>query len=41
MITNLIGEGALTAKIGDEVVVCFEKRPNGALPQFKLAEPNR
>jgi uncharacterized protein len=41
MITNLIGEGALTAKIADEVVVCFERRPNGALPQFKLAEPNR
>jgi uncharacterized OB-fold protein len=37
MITNLVGEGALEARIGDKVEVCFEQRPNGALPQFKLA----
>jgi uncharacterized OB-fold protein len=41
MITNLIGDGALDAQIGDKVVVCFEPRPNGALPQFQLAEPRR
>jgi uncharacterized protein len=41
MITNLVGDGALKAQIGDEVVACFEQHPNGALPQFKLAEPNR
>jgi uncharacterized protein len=38
MITNLIGDGALEAQIGDKVVVCFEQRSNGALPQFKLSE---
>jgi uncharacterized protein len=38
MITNLTGSGALDAQIGDRVVVCFERRPNGALPQFRLAE---
>jgi uncharacterized protein len=37
MITNLVGRGSLEARIGDNVEVCFEKRPNGALPQFKLA----
>jgi uncharacterized protein len=36
MITNLIGDGALHAGIGDPVEVCFEARPNGALPQFRL-----
>jgi len=39
MITNLVGEGALNAQIGDKVNVCFEQRPNGALPQFQLVEP--
>jgi uncharacterized OB-fold protein len=37
MITNLIGEGALEARIGDKVEICFDQRPNGALPQFRLA----
>lgn len=37
MITNLIGDGALDARIGDLVEVCFEQRPNGTLPQFQLA----
>lgn len=41
MITNLIGEGSMEAHIGAEVVVCFEQRENGALPQFKLAEQDR
>jgi uncharacterized OB-fold protein len=36
MITNLVDEGALEAQIGDAVEVCFEDRPNGALPQFRL-----
>jgi uncharacterized protein len=39
MITNLVGEGALDARIGDKVEVCFEPRANGALPQFKLSGP--
>jgi len=41
MITNLIGDGALDGQIGDKVVVVFESRPNGALPQFQLAELKR
>lgn len=41
MITNLVGDRALDAQIGDKVVVYFEQRPNGALPQFQLAEPKR
>jgi uncharacterized OB-fold protein len=36
MITNLVGDGALEGRIGDRVEVCFEQRPNGALPQFRL-----
>jgi len=34
-------ETALEAQIGDEVVVGFEWRPNGALPWFQLSEPKR
>lgn len=37
MITNLVGEGALDAKIGDDVTVCFEPDDQGnVLPQFRL-----
>lgn len=36
MITNLLGEDALSVKIGDRVEVTFEDRGEGAmLPQFK------
>ena len=36
MITNLVGEGALDAKIGDRVSVCFEPDDDGnILPQFQ------
>ena len=38
MITDLVGEGALDARIGDQVEVCFETCTNGALPQFKRVE---
>ena len=41
MITNLVGDGALYARIGDKVAVCFEQHTNGMLPQFKLAAPKR
>lgn len=38
MITNLIGDGALQARIGDAVGVAFEAGPDGIiLPQFTLA----
>jgi len=38
MITNLVGEGALDARIGDAVTVCFEADANGnMLPQWQLA----
>ncbi len=38
LVTNLVGEGALEAKIGDAVEVCFETNADGdVLPQFKLA----
>jgi uncharacterized protein len=38
MITNLVGEGALSASIGDEVAVTFEPDEEGRiLPQFRLA----
>ncbi len=38
MITNLVGDGALDARIGDAVVVCFEPDADGnILPQFQLA----
>lgn len=37
MITNLVGDGALEAAIGDAVSVCFEADHNGnVLPQFRL-----
>jgi uncharacterized OB-fold protein len=36
MITNLLGDDALTVKIGDQVEVTFEDRGDGALlPQFR------
>jgi uncharacterized OB-fold protein len=38
MITNLIGDRAMEGRIGNQVEVCFESRPNGALPQFRLSE---
>jgi uncharacterized protein len=41
MITDLIGEGALQARIGDKVEVCFETCTNGALPQFRLSRSER
>jgi uncharacterized OB-fold protein len=38
MITNLVGDGALGARIGDPVVVAFVPDAAGAvLPQFRLA----
>lgn len=38
MITNLVGDGALDARIGDAVAVCFETDADGnTLPQFRLA----
>lgn len=38
MITNLVGEGAMSARIGDRVRVAFEADASGnALPQFCLA----
>lgn len=38
VIANLLGDGALEAKIGDAVEVCFEENPHGdVLPQFRLA----
>lgn len=37
LVTNLVGEGALDAKIGDAVEVCFEENGDGeVLPQFRL-----
>ena len=37
MITNLVGDGALDAQLGDPVTVCFEADDNGdVLPQFRL-----
>lgn len=39
MITNLIGDGALDARIGDKVEVCFEACTNGVVPQFRLTRP--
>lgn len=36
MITNLVGDDALHARIGDSVIVCFEPDANGnILPQFQ------
>jgi uncharacterized protein len=36
MVTNIVGEGALQAAIGDRVEVVFEDRGDGAmLPQFR------
>lgn len=38
IVSNLLGEGALDAKIGDAVEVCFAENAEGdALPQFRLA----
>jgi uncharacterized OB-fold protein len=37
MMSNIVGEGALEAKIGDPVTVCFEDRGGRKLPQFQLA----
>lgn len=38
IISNLVGNGALEAKIGDAVEVCFEANADGdVLPQFRLA----
>ena len=36
MLANIIGDGALEAKIGDAVEVCFEMRGDAKVPQFKL-----
>jgi len=36
LMTNIVGDGALQAKIGDRVRVCFEKRGEHAVPQFEL-----
>lgn len=35
MVTNIIGDGAASVKIGDRVEVVFEQRDGVALPQFK------
>lgn len=37
MITNLLGDGAADAAIGDRVEVVFVEDANGTLPQFQLA----
>jgi uncharacterized OB-fold protein len=38
MITNLVGDGAMNAKIGDPVVVTFPQETyEAALPQFRLS----
>ncbi|GAB7551214.1 OB-fold domain-containing protein [Novosphingobium sp. 11B] len=40
MITNILGNDALTVEIGDPVVVEFGQDANGrTLPQFRLARP--
>lgn len=40
MIANVLGEGALSVRIGDRVEVTFEDRGGGAmLPQFKRVSP--
>ncbi|WP_072387675.1 Zn-ribbon domain-containing OB-fold protein [Hyphomicrobium sp. CS1BSMeth3] len=36
MMANIVGENALNIRIGDEVEVTFERRGEGAVPQFKL-----
>lgn len=41
MITNLLGEGAADAAIGDRVEVVFIEEANGTLPQFRLARDGR
>lgn len=42
MVANLVGEGALEAKIGDRVSVTYEDRGEGeVLPQFELAAVGR
>lgn len=42
MITNLVGDNTLDAKIGDRVTVCFEPDANGnVLPQFLLANHSK
>jgi uncharacterized OB-fold protein len=41
MITNVIGDDALSTQIGDAVVVEFTANPMGQeLPQFRRAKPN-
>ncbi|MCG3771705.1 MAG: hypothetical protein JW384_02897 [Nitrosomonadaceae bacterium] len=37
MIANIIGDDAHGTAIGDKVHVCFEKRPDITVPQFRLA----
>ena len=36
MMANIVGGNALNIRVGDEVEVTFERRGEGAVPQFKL-----
>ena len=38
MMANIVGDGAIGTKIGDDVEVTFERRGEGAVPQFTPAK---
>jgi uncharacterized OB-fold protein len=35
MVANIVGDGALDVSIGDAVIVAFEQRDTGVIPQFR------
>jgi uncharacterized OB-fold protein len=39
MLTNIVGDDALDARVGTSVQVCFEQRGEYQLPQFSLRKP--
>lgn len=39
MLTNIVGDDALDARVGTSVQVCFEQRGKYQLPQFSLRKP--
>ncbi|MEK9724037.1 MAG: Zn-ribbon domain-containing OB-fold protein [Rhodospirillaceae bacterium] len=38
MLTNIVGDNALSVEIGSAVTLCFEDRGAAKVPQFRLAE---